>query len=160
MSDQRARPACVGVRIMSVSGAASSSNAYNYLQSILQQQSSASDKKAPMDSLLDAFYPDSSATNTSSSSADASDAGTRKADGGCAIFNPGTLGALISLQAGDPIAAKADYLFNGFDGNNDGSISKSEFETTFGSDADTTKVDGLFNAIDGNGDGSISQDEL
>src|SRR5262249_30829635 len=42
----------------------------------------------------------------------------------------------------------------------DGRISKSEFETAFGSGADMTTVDGLFNALDSNHDGAIGEDEL
>src|SRR5262249_39600631 len=51
-------------------------------------------------------------------------------------------------------------LFGQMDANGDGQVSKSEFETIFGSNADMSKVDGLFNALDSNGDGSVSQDEL
>ena len=73
------------------------------------------------------------------------------------------MASLISLQGesgGDAVAARAQSLFGASDANGDGQISKSEFETAFGSNANTSKVDGLFSALDGNGDGSVSQDEL
>jgi hypothetical protein len=145
---------------MSVSSAGSS-GAYNYLQSILQQQSVAGGTSSPIVSLLDAFYPASTPAGSSPpASTSASATGADGCGGSGAQFSPDTLGALISLQASDPIAAKAQSLFAGLDSNGDSSISQSEFENAFGAGADTGKVDGLFNALDADGDGSVSQDEL
>ena len=146
---------------MSVSSVGASSNAYSYLQSLLQQGSGTSGTSAvsadPLTSLLSSFYP-GGATDPSAS---APASGT----GGCPPFSPETMGTLISMQgqqsgATDPVTSKSQSLFEELDTNGDGQITQSEFETDFGSGADTSKVDGLFNALDANGDGSVSEDEF
>jgi hypothetical protein len=154
---------------MSVS-AVSSGGAYGYLQSLLQQQSSTNGAGTsdPLASLLETFYPNG--TSAAPNSATTPTSTTTTADLvsaptiGNTQFSSNTLGTLISLQSQqswtDPIAAKAQSVFSEFDTNGDGSISKSEFENVFGSNADMSKVDGLFSALDTNGDGSISQSEL
>jgi hypothetical protein len=156
---------------MSVSSAGASSNAYAYLQSLLPQgsmkNSDASGSADPLTELLAAFYPAGQADQAGSASTAASAAATTPPASSppCPTFSPGTLGALISLQgqqtgASDPVAARAQSLFGQFDADGDGAISKTEFESAFGSGADTTKVDGLFNALDANSDDSVSLDEL
>jgi EF hand len=150
----------------------SSGSAYAYLQSLLQQQQSSTGGAPatdPLMSLIDAFYPSdpgaaSSSTPASTSTTTSADATSIPLSTGPAQFSPNTFGALISLQSQqswpDNITAKAQSVFSEFDTNGDGSISKSEFENAFGSNADMSKVDGLFSALDTNGDGSISQSEL
>jgi hypothetical protein len=78
-----------------------------------------------------------------------------------------TLNAMFSLQGqgqqplmmvnGD---ALSQQMFSLLDGNSDGAVSQSEFETAFGQNGNTTQANSLFAQIDSNGDGSISQDEL
>jgi hypothetical protein len=144
-------------------GSVGSSNAYSYLQSLLQQQPTASADKGgappdPLTSLLQAFYP--------SGSGDAASGGSAGTPAGATSpqLSPDTLGALISAQGqqgqGGCVAARTQSVFNEFDTNADGGISKSEFEGVFGSNADKSKVDGLFNALDANGGGSIDPDEM
>ncbi|MGZ3411225.1 MAG: EF-hand domain-containing protein [Xanthobacteraceae bacterium] len=141
--------------------AASSQNAYNYLQSLLQQQTGITNGQTPLQTLLDEFYPTDASAPTSS----AAPASTQ-ANANSSSEPPGnglssdTFGALISLQGNDPVASKAQSIFAGLDSNGDGSVSQSEFESAFGSGADTSKVDALFNSLDANGDGSVSQSEL
>jgi hypothetical protein len=159
---------------MSVSSAGSSSNAYAYLQSLLQQgstkNSDASGPADPLTELLAAFYPAGASDQAGSGSSTGSTstaacATAQPSSPPCPTFSPGTLGALISMQAkqpgaADPLASRAQSLFGKIDADGDGAISKSEFEDVFGSNADVSKVDGLFNALDANGDGSVSVDEL
>jgi hypothetical protein len=156
-----------GLSHMSVSSVGASSNAYAYLQSLLPQQGSTSSSADPLTELLAAFYPAGGGNPSGSASTSTTAAATTSSSSGppCPTFSPDTLGALISLQgqqagASDPLTAQTQSLFAQFDANGDGSISKTEFESAFGSNADMSKVDGLFNALDSNGDGSISLDEL
>jgi hypothetical protein len=137
-----------------------SGSAYNYLQSIVAQQTNSGKTKSPIETLMAAFYPSGDSSNSSSTTTAASDSTSADATGGGPPFDSSTFGALISLQGADPLAAKAQSLFAGLDSNGDGSVSKSEFESAFGANADTSKVDGLFNALDSNGDGSVRQGEL
>ena len=78
---------------------------------------------------------------------------------------PATMDAMLSVQGqgqtpmvnGDAFSAQ---LFSLLDGNNDGAISKSEFETAFGQNGNTAKADGIFAQLDTNADGNVSPDEL
>jgi hypothetical protein len=160
---------------MSVSSASASSNAYSYLQSLLQQGSTKSSDAGgsadPVTTLLAAFYPAGATDQSGSAAASQAPATTSPATTSPTSgtwpqpFSPDTLGTLISLQgqqsgATGSATSQAQSLFSQFDTNGDGQISKSEFETAFGPKADMSKVDGLFNALDANGDGSVSQNEL
>jgi hypothetical protein len=159
---------------MSVSSAGSSSNAYAYLQSLLQQgstkNSDASGSADPLTELLAAFYPAGGSDQAGSGSSAGSTSTAARATAPpssppCPTFSPGTLGALISMQGqqsggSNSVASRAQSLFGKIDADGDGAISKSEFEGVFGSNADVSKVDGLFNALDANADGSVSLDEL
>jgi EF-hand domain pair len=146
----------------------SSSGVYAYLQSLLQQQSSADGAGAgdPIASLLEAFYPNG--IGSTPGSAPSSNDTTASANAVSPLtgvqFSPDTLGTLISLQGQrgwtDRVTNKAQSMLTQFDSDGDGSISKSEFENGFGSNADMSKVDTLFSKLDTNGDGSISQTEL
>jgi hypothetical protein len=80
-------------------------------------------------------------------------------------FDKGTLAALISLQGqgttGASGASGASGLFAKLDADGDGTVSKSEFESTLGkAGVDTNSADTLFSKLDANGDGSISKSEL
>jgi len=156
---------------MSVSAAGSSSNAYWYLQSLLQQGGANNNAVAndPISQLLSAFYPggpaDPSGSTTNSTNATTSTDATIPMASCmvCSGLSPDTMSALISMQGEDhdsAISAHAQSLFSKLDTNGDGTVSKSEFESIFGSNADLSKVDGLFNALDANSDGSIGLDEL
>src|SRR5882757_9356027 len=158
-----------GVGIMSVSSLGAPNSAYSYLQSLLQQQSTTSNSALdPMQQLLAAFYPsDSTAQSTSAASSSATTSAAAATSGGSSSvsFSPDTMASLISIQGeqwspDNSGASQAQSLFTQFDANGDGQISKSEFESVFGSNADTSKVDGLFSALDTNGDGSVSESEL
>jgi hypothetical protein len=78
---------------------------------------------------------------------------------------PTTMGAMLTVQGGngqtlvngDAFSAK---LFGMLDGNNDGSISQSEFEAAFSKNGDSTKADAIFARLDANQDGNVSPDEL
>jgi hypothetical protein len=73
---------------------------------------------------------------------------------------------MLSVQGqgqGSPLVngdAFSTQLFSLLDGNNDGAISKSEFQKAFGQNGDTTKADSIFAKLDANGDGNVSPDEL
>jgi hypothetical protein len=154
---------------MSVSSASASSNAYSYLQSLLQEGSTKASKGGgstdPITALLASFYPAGATDQSGSPPASTAETTSPPSSMPCPPLSPDTLGALISMQGqqsdatGSP-ASQAQSLFGQFDANGDGQISKSEFESAFGPKADTSKVDGLFSALDANGDGSVSQDEL
>jgi hypothetical protein len=146
-------------------GSVGASSAYSYLQSLLQQQQSTSGSSAsdPVTQLLSAFYPSGTGQSAGSPAAASSNGADSNGCAGGFSFSPDTMASLISIQGqqwNQSIDARAQHVFGEFDANGDGSISKSEFESAFGSNADTSKVDGLFSALDTNGDGSISLDEL
>jgi hypothetical protein len=78
---------------------------------------------------------------------------------------PTTMGAMLTVQGsnGQTLVngdAFSSQLFGLLDGNNDGSISKSEFEAAFNKNGDTTKADAIFAQLDANHDGSVSPTEL
>jgi hypothetical protein len=131
---------------------------------LLQQQQSTSGSSAsdPVTQLLSAFYPSGNGQSATSSATGSSTGADSNGCGGGFSFSPDTMASLISIQGEwhQSIDAQAQHVFSEFDANGDGSISKSEFESGFGANADMSKVDGLFNALDTNGDGSISLDEL
>ena len=153
---------------MSVSSVGGSSGAYSYLQSLLQQQSGSEKGAArpvdPLEMLLQAFYPngvDKAATSTSPAAT-----GSQSSGLGASPFTPDTMANLLAIQeqqgagGGSRLSARVQSLVGQFDADANGQISKSEFETAFGPNADTSKVDGLFSALDADGDGSVSQSEL
>jgi hypothetical protein len=137
---------------MSVSSASASSNAYSYLQSLLQQGSTKSSDAGgsadPVTTLLAAFYPAGATDQSGSPAASQATATTPPTSGTLSPpFSPDTLGTLISLQeqqsgATGSATSQAQSVFSQFDTNGDGQISKSEFESAFGSGADMSKVDG------------------
>jgi EF hand domain-containing protein len=149
---------------MTVSSLGASTSAYSYLQSLLPQQTDDSKRSGssdPVADLLKAFYPNASP----GAGAGPPDASGGSGTGTFSPFNHDTMMALMSAQeqpsGGNPfVTARAQSLFSQLDGNGDGQVSQSEFESVFGSNADKSKVDGLFNALDGNGDGSVSLNEL
>ena len=155
---------------MSVSQVGASTGAHAYLQSLLSAKSANGSHGAgsadPVSELLDAFYPNG-ASAQAGASATSDTAGTGTTPGSAIAgppFSPDTMSALMSVQEQHPgnpfVAARAQNLFAQFDADGDGGVSKSEFETVFGSNADMSKVDGLFNALDTNADGAMSLDEL
>jgi Ca2+-binding EF-hand superfamily protein len=152
---------------MSVSSLGASSNAYSYLQSLLEQQRASSTHSAgqqpadPLSALLNSFY------SGADSGAGSSTTGGQTVSAASPSISPNTMTNLLAVQAqsgpqgaGNDVASRAQGLFGQFDTDGDGQISKSEFENAFGSGADMTKVDGLFNALDSNQDGAIGQNEL
>src|SRR5690348_6225701 len=77
---------------------------------------------------------------------------------------PATMNALLSVQGSGQTLVDGDafstQLFGMIDGNGDGAISQSEFDSVFGRNGDTTKADALFARLDANHDGNVSPDEL
>ncbi|NVO13030.1 MAG: EF-hand domain-containing protein [Rhodoplanes sp.] len=150
--------------------AVGSGGAYAYLRSLLQQQQQSSKAGAnPIQTLLDAFYPNgksgAGSSGTSASGTGASGTGTTSgSSSGGVAFSPDMYGAMLSMQSAgsgvDRITARSQSIFSQLDADGDGAVNKSELEAAFGSGADTTKVDGLFSALDADADGSISQAEL
>jgi Ca2+-binding EF-hand superfamily protein len=84
-------------------------------------------------------------------------------------ISPQTMSALIDAQSQSGTANTAptnpsdalQNLFSQIDGNGDGSISKSEFESALGAGGtNVAQADDVFGKLDSNGDGSVSLDEL
>lgn len=108
------------------------------------------------------FDPTSTSASASTTSATASTASAPASP-----LSSSTLNALFSMQgqSGQPLMmvngdALSQQMFSLLDGNGDGAISQSEFDTAFGQNGNTTQANSLFAQIDTNGDGSISQQEL
>jgi len=104
------------------------------------------------------FDPEASTTTAAASP-------TSGASPPSSLLAPNTLDALLAVQGQNqaPIVngdAFSQQLFSLLDTNGDGSISKSEFETAFGQNGNTTQADQIFGQLDANGDGSITQSEL
>lgn len=81
------------------------------------------------------------------------------------LLAPSTLDALLAVQGQGqaPVVngdAFSQQLFSLLDSDQNGTISKSEFETAFAQNGDTTQADQIFTQLDANGDGSVSADEL
>jgi hypothetical protein len=92
---------------------------------------------------------------------------------GISQISPQTMSALLAAQSQSTTAtassatntsASSDPLQNLFsliDGNGDGKISKSEFESALGAGGtNLANADSVFNKLDKNGDGSVSLDEM
>lgn len=83
-------------------------------------------------------------------------------------LSPATMSALIAAQdqSGTPASttsrsAAMQDLFSQLDGNSDGMISKSEFESALGAGGtNVAKADSVFSKLDTDGDGSVSLSEL
>ena len=92
------------------------------------------------------------------------------ASSGCgsgACISPATMSALLAAQGESPGAPSASAsaalqdLFSQIDGNGDGRISKSEFESALGAGGtNLAQADDVFGKLDTNGDGSVSLDEM
>lgn len=94
------------------------------------------------------------------------------ASSGCgsgACISPATMSALLAAQgespgtSASPISASAALqdLFSQIDGNADGQISKSEFESALGAGGtNLAQADDVFSKLDTNGDDSVSLDEM
>lgn len=87
--------------------------------------------------------------------------------GSGACISPATMSALLAAQgqsSGAPSAsasAALQDLFSQIDGNGDGRISKSEFESALGAGGtNLAQADDVFGKLDTNGDDSVSLDEM
>src|ERR1700675_2654901 len=112
-------------------------------------------------------FDSSSTTSTSATPAPAS------GSSGFSQISPSTMSALLAAQgqsstatttststSTSPSGALQD-LFSQIDGNGDGQITKSEFESALGAGGtNLAQADDVFNKLDTNGDGSVSLDEL
>jgi Ca2+-binding EF-hand superfamily protein len=84
------------------------------------------------------------------------------------VLSPSTMSALLAAQSQSSGAATSTSrsdalkdLFAQIDGNGDGQISKSEFESALGAGGtNTANADSVFSKLDKNGDGSVSLDEM
>ena len=106
---------------------------------------------------------DPAATNTTAASAPAAPPNS----GGGNCIAPATMSALIAAQgqaSGTSITSASSSLqdlFSQIDGNGDGQLSKSEFESALGAGGtNVAQADDVFNKLDSNGDGSVSFDEM
>jgi hypothetical protein len=73
----------------------------------------------------------------------------------------GTNGTADATAAtGTALTPFQSALFSKLDANGDGSIGKSEFETAFGANGNTSAADTLFSQVGTNGDGTIDPGEL
>jgi hypothetical protein len=83
---------------------------------------------------------------------------------GASGMTPDTMNALFAAQSQTPAPAGSpglmSQLFSLLDTNNDGAISKSEFEAALGQNGQTTQADSVFAKLDANADGSVSPGEL
>jgi hypothetical protein len=95
--------------------------------------------------------------------------GFTPAAGGGSQISPQTMSALIGAQeqsgstssAPTSQSAALQDLFSQIDGNGDGEISKSEFESALGAGGtNVAAADNVFGQLDTNGDGNVSLDEL
>ncbi len=112
---------------------------------------------------------DPAATNTTAASAPAAPPNS----GGGNCIAPATMSALIAAQgqasgtttststSTSSASSSLQDLFSQIDGNGDGAISKSEFESALGAGGtNVAQADDVFNKLDSNGDGSVSLDEM
>src|SRR5947209_7668407 len=131
---------------MSISSSVSSTHPLSYLQSLMSSASAGAN--APADP-LSSFLASNSST-ASASGAPAARSTSPSPTGGFSPFDANTLGALISLQ-GQQTSSASDpsSLFAQLD--TDGSISKSEFGSAFGSNSDSSKLAALSGKLDANG---------
>lgn len=99
----------------------------------------------------------------------ASAAGLLGGSGRSGALSSDTYAALLQTQSGSQSSgsntqgssAALQDLFKLIDGNSDGSISKSEFESALGAGGtNTAAADSVFGKLDSNGDGSVSINEL
>jgi hypothetical protein len=73
------------------------------------------------------------------------------------------MSALLMQQGQNTVVngdAFSKQLFSLLDTNSDGTISKSEFETAFQQNGNTTQADSIFAKLDANSDGSVDPNEL
>jgi Ca2+-binding EF-hand superfamily protein len=89
--------------------------------------------------------------------------------GGGSQISPATMSELLAAQGQSGSTASAPTsqssalqdLFSQIDGNGDGQISKSEFESALGAGGtNLAQADDVFNKLDANGDGSVSLGEM
>jgi hypothetical protein len=113
------RGACVSRSWIMSASVNSSSNPYNYLQSLWQQQaSSTSAQSDPLSQLFAALGQGSGSNSSSSSTGSTGSSGTTASSAGGPQFNPQMLQALFSLQAN---AADGSQSSGGQDGGGDSS---------------------------------------
>jgi Ca2+-binding EF-hand superfamily protein len=147
-------------------GAASS--IWDALQSLTSSKSSSAQSGTSSQSAPSPFDLPGASTPAAGSSTPASGAT------GWSQISPQTMSALISAQSQStataatststtptsPASALQD-LFSQIDGNGDGQISKSEFESALGAGGtNVAQADDVFSKLDKNGDGSVSLDEM
>ena len=87
--------------------------------------------------------------------------------GNTTALSPDTMTALLQAQSQSPPpsatsrSAALQDLFSQIDGNGDGKITKSEFETALGAGGTNLQMaDDVFAKMDKNGDGNVSMDEM
>jgi Ca2+-binding EF-hand superfamily protein len=135
--------------------AGAAAGAVDFLSSLLKPKSGATNTSGAQSSSSPFSLTDLNKTSGSTQILSSSAARTSGA------LSPATFNALLASQdPSNPSAALKD-LFSQIDGNGDGAITKSEFETTLGAGGtNVAAADNVFNAMDTNGDGSVSLDEM
>jgi hypothetical protein len=94
--------------------------------------------------------------------------GVSSGSGGGNCIAPATMSALLAAQGQSldaptttSVSSALQDLFSQIDGNGDGAISKSEFESALGAGGtNLAQADDVFGKLDTNGDGSVSLDEM
>jgi hypothetical protein len=135
------------------------------LQSLFAAKSSSSTTSSnPVQGTTNPFDP-----GTGAQTAGAATTGFSAPTGGWAQISPQTMSALIDAQSQSGTASTAPTnpqdalkdLFSQIDSDDDGSISKSEFESALGAGGtNLAAADDVFGKLDSNGDGSVSLDEM
>ena len=134
-----------------------SSNVLSSLQSLLTQGiagiGDAVSSGSPLSALFQSLSGSSPAPQSPTTAAGVSAPGS--------TFGAGTMAALLSLQGQPATGTTAQSLFSKIDSNDEGQISKSEFESALGNVGfGSSTADTVFDQLDTNGDGSISASEL
>ncbi|WP_315706013.1 MULTISPECIES: EF-hand domain-containing protein [unclassified Bradyrhizobium] len=135
------------------------------LQSLGSSRSGASQSNGSGSGLFD-FLGGSGSTNSSANFTP----WQPSTSGGSAQISSETMSALIAAQSQSGTSASSGStsfkdplqdLFSQLDGNGNGQISKSEFESALGAGGtNVANADSVFGKLDSNGDGNVSFDEL
>lgn len=139
------------------------SSAIDAFQSLTSSSKSSPAKTGFSDASAASF--DVASTSTASSGTASGSAGGMPGNG----ISPATMSALLAVQGQSSGATATSMspsdalqdLFSQIDGNGDGAISKSEFESALGAGGtNLAQADDVFGKLDTNGDGSVSLDEM
>jgi hypothetical protein len=138
-----------------VLGLAAVSAALELVSSI---QSSATGKTSSASATARQTFPVPNFTSASSSSAESAVGSSN------GTIAPDTMRALLSMQGQTAPTTQRknplEELFTALDGDGDGKVSKSEFESALGQDGNLDLADDVFTKMDKDGDGSLTLGEM